>query len=128
MSFEPLLRTDLLDETLTSSQEAVQVVVESQFKTIIDSAESGQRSTTPGAAKNLLEVYELIRLAIEDYDRRTNANADARVLFTYEQPLHEGQLEAISVSLVARSPGVYCLLYTSPSPRDLSTSRMPSSA
>ena len=25
-------------------------------------------------------------------------------------------------------PGVFCLLYTSPSPRDLSTSRMPSSA
>ena len=25
-------------------------------------------------------------------------------------------------------PVVYCLLYTSPSPRDLSTSRMPSSA
>ena len=24
--------------------------------------------------------------------------------------------------------GIYCLLYTSPSPRDLSTSRMPSSA
>ena len=26
------------------------------------------------------------------------------------------------------APGTYCLLYTSPSPRDLSTSRMPSSA
>ena len=28
----------------------------------------------------------------------------------------------------ARARGNYCLLYTSPSPRDLSTSRMPSSA
>ena len=28
----------------------------------------------------------------------------------------------------AKSPDKYCLLYTSPSPRDLSTSRMPSSA
>ena len=27
-----------------------------------------------------------------------------------------------------RSEGIHCLLYTSPSPRDLSTSRMPSSA
>ena len=27
-----------------------------------------------------------------------------------------------------RKRGIFCLLYTSPSPRDLSTSRMPSSA
>ena len=33
-----------------------------------------------------------------------------------------------SVSLAAQTPGLNCLLYTSPSPRDLSTSRMPSSA
>ena len=30
--------------------------------------------------------------------------------------------------LIGRSPNYVCLLYTSPSPRDLSTSRMPSSA
>ena len=29
---------------------------------------------------------------------------------------------------IDRSPGHHCLLYTSPSPRDVSTSRMPSSA
>ena len=31
-------------------------------------------------------------------------------------------------SLVSKAGMSYCLLYTSPSPRDLSTSRMPSSA
>jgi len=31
-------------------------------------------------------------------------------------------------SMIASPPTRYCLLYTSPSPRDLSTSRMPSSA
>ena len=30
--------------------------------------------------------------------------------------------------MLNKPPGVVCLLYTSPSPRDLSTSRMPSSA
>ena len=33
-----------------------------------------------------------------------------------------------SNQFVGNWPGVTCLLYTSPSPRDLSTSRMPSSA
>ena len=32
------------------------------------------------------------------------------------------------VDLIYPDPGFICLLYTSPSPRDLSTSRMPSSA
>ena len=37
--------------------------------------------------------------------------------------LHAGTLQAMSSAL-----SFVCLLYTSPSPRDLSTSRMPSSA
>ena len=32
------------------------------------------------------------------------------------------------LGLMALGSGLFCLLYTSPSPRDLSTSRMPSSA
>ena len=44
------------------------------------------------------------------------------VLSVYERDVR-------SVSLVVKLPSVIrCLLYTSPSPRDLSTSRMPSSA
>ena len=35
---------------------------------------------------------------------------------------------ALKVIDVLKSPQLACLLYTSPSPRDLSTSRMPSSA
>ena len=38
-----------------------------------------------------------------------------------------GSLEGFDVTAVMRKP-YFCLLYTSPSPRDLSTSRMPSSA
>ena len=45
---------------------------------------------------------------------------------SWEHPLRRSIL-----STLERSPGIHyrdCLLYTSPSPRDLSTSRMPSSA
>ena len=37
-------------------------------------------------------------------------------------------IDIVAGSLVAQGQVVFCLLYTSPSPRDLSTSRMPSSA
>ena len=40
---------------------------------------------------------------------------------------HEDMLDGISLASILPGP-VACLLYTSPSPRDLSTSRMPSSA
>ena len=38
------------------------------------------------------------------------------------------ELKKLGQSLIVRIGSVTCLLYTSPSPRDLSTSRMPSSA
>ena len=39
-----------------------------------------------------------------------------------------GILGLITMSLIITDGHITCLLYTSPSPRDLSTSRMPSSA
>ena len=40
--------------------------------------------------------------------------------------LHEVEIQGIADGEVAK--GINCLLYTSPSPRDATTSRMPSSA
>ena len=45
-----------------------------------------------------------------------------------EQPLREAHKVGIPIIAVVDSDCNPCLLYTSPSPRDLSTSRMPSSA
>ena len=47
------------------------------------------------------------------------------VLDQFQQP---GQPEILLISNKKREDGTACLLYTSPSPRDLTTSRMPSSA
>ena len=38
------------------------------------------------------------------------------------------RLETKEIKVIVEVQHIYCLLYTSPSPRDLSTSRMPSSA
>ena len=53
------------------------------------------------------------------------------VMNSYNMALHDEMLEAIQQGDADPSVRVMvltCLLYTSPSPRDLSTSRMPSSA
>ena len=55
--------------------------------------------------------------------------ADRAVVFGQGKIIHDGDLET-GCSLYEQVLGASdrCLLYTSPSPRDLSTSRMPSSA
>ena len=51
---------------------------------------------------------------------------DRLKVFWAEYP--EGRIETNVVHITDDGTCVTCLLYTSPSPRDLSTSRMPSSA
>ena len=55
----------------------------------------------------------------------TFANKDGQPALDFDPALTK---TLASVSRDSQSPNLCCLLYTSPSPRDLSTSRMPSSA
>ena len=64
-----------------------------------------------------------IRKKFEDY---TEADYD-RVVDVHLKGMFF-MAQAVYPAMVARGRGCICLLYTSPSPRDLSTSRMPSSA
>ena len=79
-------------------------------------------------------------IEVEETGTTFRQNADLK---SVEQAKHLrqwvlGEDSGISVAALDEAPGVYsarfsgenatCLLYTSPSPRDLSTSRMPSSA
>ena len=76
--------------------------------------------SVPRASRNGLRRLLLARLGAQ---RRFGAPGP-RFWLVWEGP--RGLLGRLSRSIFAR-PGI-CLLYTSPSPRDLSTSRMPSSA
>ena len=62
------------------------------------------------------------RLFDERPPRYTRALLETLALIAYRQPITRTEIEEV------RGVSVSCLLYTSPSPRDLSTSRMPSSA
>ena len=73
------------------------------------------------------EIADTIKvMGGEDWERWINALADADVL---EQGCKTVALQPCSRTSASASALIQrCLLYTSPSPRDLSTSRMPSSA
>ena len=77
--------------------------------------ELGRDADTGGQTLYVLELVRSLaqRAEVEQVDVVTRLIQDRRVDLDYSQ-----RVEAIAP----------CLLYTSPSPRDLSTSRMPSSA
>ena len=87
-------------------------------------------------AKMLIEV-EAVRFSAKEPFKFTSGWAspvyiDCRKLISYPRVRHT--LMDFAASEITRNIGfesidsIACLLYTSPSPRDLSTSRMPSSA
>ena len=73
-----------------------------------------------------VEVY-----IVSDYE--INIDLTSRLNKQFQRLLENMGIEKGSYEMIVSSPGIErklktCLLYTSPSPRDLSTSRMPSSA
>ena len=75
-------------------------------------------------SKEMLDKLERAVTTISD-----NSNKIAIVLERHENRLSEGEKANDAIIQMIKDHQKYdCLLYTSPSPRDLSTSRMPSSA
>ena len=60
----------------------------------------------------------------------STSNVNTPLAFGYQAQISDGITDILLRLAVApgRELSITCLLYTSPSPRDLSTSRMPSSA
>ena len=61
-------------------------------------------------------------------DQSLFANLNSEDFQLINQPIHDLTAEAHTTLFAEGSQGEYCLLYTSPSPRDRTRSRMPSSA
>ena len=94
------------------------------------SAEPANTTSTTSTEPAAAEANLVMELALKDLqDRRDALEAEINALSSRKQQL-ETELKANfagqSDAIARRVKG--CLLYTSPSPRDLSTSRMPSSA
>jgi len=98
---ENILRSDLLENNM-------RVVVREVFDRVSTDAASTQSPLhTPGNAKTLDEFYDLVRRAIDDYEKRAGTPAGNKIYFSEESPDAKTQSEAITVSLVKREPGTY---------------------
>ena len=82
------------------------------------------------------EISELIKQQIKDFEHETQASDVGTVVSVTDGITRIHGLNDVQYGEMIEFPGdtfglalnLDCLLYTSPSPRDLSTSRMPSSA
>jgi len=99
---------DLLNEELT--QEDVKILVSKVYETLRgqpDPRRNLGRSTTLGSTKSLLEFYDLVRRAIDDYETRAGVIQENRICFTEEEPDINSQTESIVFSLIERQPGQF---------------------
>jgi len=95
-------------------------VLVSKGDTLLRDLKTGSRIGT----SSLLRVAQLRRARPEVEPEPIRGNVDTRV-----QKVDRGEFDAVVLAEAGLARlGLACLLYTSPSPRDLSTSRMPSSA
>jgi hypothetical protein len=101
-----VLRTDLLDSDLTVNNQKVKIIVEEVMTSIAQRAVP-DRTKTPGVTKDIVEVMELIRIAIKDYEAKNHTNADAQIDIVYEKPDRPFETELITMAITSRVPGAY---------------------
>lgn len=77
------------------------------FSGIIERTDTGVMSTTPGPAKNYFQCCELIRTAIDDYQKRFDSPTVKPVNLSWEDPDFQADTETISISLIKRMPGKF---------------------
>jgi hypothetical protein len=104
---ESLLRTDLLTAELLENPEKIKVIAQEQFTNIVNTAITYPKLKTNGSAKDIIEVMELIRQAILDYEERTHTTEDAKINVIFEEPDTHIDIETISISFFDRIPGAF---------------------
>jgi hypothetical protein len=107
MSFESVLRTDLIDKSLLKDPESIKVVAENHFNALVNKAKAIERTRTPFPAKNIIEVMDLIRQAIITHEDKTHITEDAKVDVVYHRPDIDIDVEVVSMEFVKRQPGMF---------------------
>lgn len=106
MPFDSVLREDILTEDLTKEQKNIKVISETQFKIIVNKAVKPP-TVSPEPAKNIIEVMDLIDQAFKDYEKRAHTEPDGQIKVLYDSPDRDAQLEAVSISVNKREPGMF---------------------
>ncbi len=98
---------DILDDDLT--EDNIRITVERIFDLQVGKDLTGlsSKSRTPRESKSLIGVYDLIRKAIEDMEKRQRTPQENKITFTEEEPDNKALTEVITFSLIKREPGAY---------------------
>jgi hypothetical protein len=92
-----------VSQELTTSPERIRVQVAQTFSSITEQAEGNPRSVTPGTSKNYFEFCQLLKQALDDYQKDEKFKIDT----SWESPDSDAVTEVISISLVNREPGAF---------------------
>lgn len=98
---------DLLNEELTVSPYRITVQQVFDFVRGDPAPSAPGRATTLGSTKSLLEFYDLVRQAVDDYEDRSGTPQANRIVFTEEEPDENSETESIVFSLIDRLPGQF---------------------
>jgi len=104
MALEDLLREDLKEDNIRIKVQEVYQIIRGDALT---REQSLARSKTLGKAKSLLEYYDLVRQAIDDYEKRAGISEEKKIFLTEEEPDVDARTETIALSLVSREPGAF---------------------
>jgi len=104
---ESRLRNDLIDPALLHDSQRIRVVSAEYFETIVNSAQPVGPTKSPGTAKDIVEVLELLRQVIVDYDERTRQTPSATIDVIYDNPERPVESEVISLAFTSREPGMF---------------------
>jgi hypothetical protein len=98
---------NIIDPELLEVEPSIKIVAETQFNTIVQSATKEDRTKSPRAAKDIVEVMEIIRQAILDCEKRQHLTESAKIEVVYEKPRRDAVFEGISIGFTDRTPGMY---------------------
>jgi hypothetical protein len=98
---------DTLDDELSEPRPTV--IVQQVFEDLVDVSTvlAPPRTKSLSQAKSLLEFYELVGQAIDNYESRAGTSSDNRVIFTEEEPDTGAGTETITFSVARREPGAF---------------------
>lgn len=96
---------NLLNQNLT--QDNIRIYANQVYSVQIQRGVPAGKDRSLKPAKSLTEVYNLIRLVLENIEKRANTPEVNRVLFTEEEPDNEAKTESITFSLVKKVPGAF---------------------
>lgn len=98
---------DLLNDDLKEVTPGITVQQAYEFVRGEEASSSYGRANSFNSSKSLLEFYDLVKQAVENYEERAGVPTVNRITFTEEEPDENSKTESVVFSLMERLPGQF---------------------